>query len=46
VREDPLRPIALQAFRLEVLDAGPMGQSPPTVFEAGVPWWRAAEGAA
>ena len=41
--EDPLKPIALQAFRLEVLDEGPMGGSPggaPTVFEAGEPWWR------
>eukprot|EP00955_Chlamydomonas_euryale_P073510 361763-Chlamydomonas_euryale.AAC.4 len=41
IQEDPLKPFALQASRLEVLEAGPLGM-PPVVFEAGTPWWRAA----
>ncbi len=39
VQEDPLRPFALQAARLEILQDGPMGPA-PAVFRAGSPWWR------
>jgi hypothetical protein len=45
-QDDPSKPIALQAFRLEVHDAaGRMGAC-PAVFEAGAPWWRSAATAA
>lgn len=39
---DPLQPIALQAFKLEVVGDGCelLGSNAPVEFEAGIPWWR------
>lgn len=45
-QEDPLAPIALQAFKLEILGGegrAVMGAEGDVAFEAGVPWWRAVD---
>jgi hypothetical protein len=46
--EDPLAPIALQAFRMEVtglpVPAGGAPSDGAAAFEAGPPWWRRARG--
>ena len=39
MQEDPLRPLALQACRLELLDPVSPGLG-PHVYEACEPWWR------
>eukprot|EP00798_Chlamydomonas_sp_ICE-L_P024182 gene24182-9772_t len=40
MQDNPLKPVALQAYRLEIFKGGGLMGPDPQIFEAGKPWWR------